>query len=155
MKIAIPTFGARVSPRFDCAQAVLVVTVDDGGPSERQELAASGWAPHERINRLIELGVDTVICGGIDCWSVESLQAAGVTIYAWVQGQVEDALATLLRGDQDSQALLQAGGRWQWRRFPAHDPPRGPSADPVQGPTCAGRHRRGRRGQGRRNGPAR
>ena len=27
-KIAIPTFGTRVSPRFDCAQAVLVVTID-------------------------------------------------------------------------------------------------------------------------------
>ena len=29
-KIAIPTFGTRVSPRFDCAQAVLVVAFDNG-----------------------------------------------------------------------------------------------------------------------------
>ena len=56
MKIAIPTFATRVSPRFDCARSILVVTIDEGEASERQELTASDWAPHERINRLLELG---------------------------------------------------------------------------------------------------
>jgi len=44
MKIAIPTFATRVSPRFDCAQSVLVVTVDEVGVPERQELPAGDWA---------------------------------------------------------------------------------------------------------------
>jgi len=40
MKVAVPTFGTRVSPRFDCAQEIAVVTVDKGCFSERLELAA-------------------------------------------------------------------------------------------------------------------
>ena len=99
MKVAVPLFGSRVSPRFDCAQIVLVLTVDAGDGTQRQELVASSWAPHERINRLAELGVETVICGGIDWWSAQSLQAAGITVYHSVTGEVDQALASLKRGE--------------------------------------------------------
>ena len=61
MKIAIPVFGARVSPRFDCAQSVLVVTTDNDIPSERQQFTVSDLGPHERINKLLDLGADTVM----------------------------------------------------------------------------------------------
>jgi predicted Fe-Mo cluster-binding NifX family protein len=147
VKIAIPTFGTRVSPRFDCAQAVLIVSVDDSESTKREELVASGWAPHERINKLLELGVDTVVCGGIDSWSVESLQSAGVTIYGWVAGEIEDMLAALLRGELDSEAVMEAGGRWGCRRFPGDDGIRGQSPGPGRGS-----RRRGRRGSGPRGG---
>ena len=117
MKIAIPTFGTRVSPRFDCAQEIAIVTVGEGRLSERLELPASDWPPHERIHRLRELGVDTVICGGIDRWTTRALQSAGVTIYGWVAGEVGDALAALLKGDLDEEAAMQGGGRCRCRRF--------------------------------------
>ena len=145
IKIAIPTFGTRVSPRFDCAQVLLVVTVDDGKPSAREELATPDWAPHERINKLLQLGVDTVICGGIDRWSVESLRSAGVTIYGWVAGEVDDALAALLRGDLDSEAATEARGRCGCRRFPADD---GTRRQPGFGRAIRRRAGRGR-GHGR------
>jgi len=143
VKIAVATFGTRVSPRFDCAQTVLVVTVDEGRPSAYQELRASDWAPHERINKLLELGVEVVVCGSIDQWSVESLRSAGVTIYGWVVGEVEDALAALLRGDWDSGSATQAGCRWGCRRFPGND---GPGARPR----ALGEGARGRGGHGRK-----
>ena len=146
MKIAIPTFATRVSPRFDCAQSVLVVTVDDGNASERRELSAGDWAPHERVNRLLELGVDTVICGGIDCWSVASLQSAGVTVYGWITGEIEDALSALLQGNLDSDAAMEDGGRCGCRRFPGDDEERDRSADSQRG-------RRRRRGRGGAGGP--
>ena len=148
MKIAIPTFGTRVSPRFDCAQEIAIVTVDEGRPSERLELAASDWPPHERIHRLLEFGVDTVICGGIDRWTTMALQSAGVTIYGWVAGEVEDAIATLLKGDLDDEAAMQRGGRCRCRRF-AGDKGAG-TAQPVP-PQGIRRHGRGggRHGRGR------
>lgn len=146
MKIAIPTFATRVSPRFDCAKSVLVVTIDNGEASERCELAASDWAPHERINRLLELGVDTVICGGIDCWSVASLQSAGVTVYGWITGEVEDALAAMLQGTLDSSAQAENNGRYGCRRFPGNDEERDRSTDSQRG-------RKRRRGRGGAGGP--
>jgi predicted Fe-Mo cluster-binding NifX family protein len=147
-KVAIPTFGTRVSPRFDCARAVLVIAIDDGKPSERQELVASNWAPHERINQLLELGVDTVICGAIDCWSAESLRSAGVTIYDWVTGEIEDSLAALLRGDLDSDTATEAGGRWGFRWSRADDGIGSQSPGFQEGAKPAGRHGRRRRGGG-------
>jgi predicted Fe-Mo cluster-binding NifX family protein len=143
-KIAIPTFAERVSPRFDCAQTVLLVTIDQQGEeSHREQFEASDWAPHERINKLLELGVNTVVCGGIDRWSVDSLRSAGVTIYGWVAGEVEDALAALLRGDLDSEAASRPGGRCRCRRFPGED-----GARPRLG--SEGRAGKGRGGQGRK-----
>jgi len=133
MKIAIPTFGTRVSPRFDCAQEVAIVTVDEGRRSERLELAASDWPPHERVHRLLELGVDTVICGGIDRCTTMTLQSAGVTIYGWVAGEVEDALEALLKGDLDQEAAMQGGGRCRCRRFAGAKGTKAPQPAPPQG----------------------
>ena len=99
MKVAIPTFGKRVSPRFDCAQAFLIVTVQNGSRYERKEISASGWAPHERVRRLLELDVDSVVCGGIDRWSAESLESAGVALHAPIVGEIEEVLAELIAGE--------------------------------------------------------
>ena len=148
MKIAIPTFATRVSPRFDCAQSVLVVTIDEGGEPGRQELTASDWAPHERINRLLELGVDTIICGGIDRWSAAALQSAGVTVYGWVTGEVEDALSALLQGDLDAEAAMGASGRYGCRRFPGDE-------EAGTGQPGSGQGTRGRGGGRRRRGGGR
>ena len=98
MKVAIPTFGKRVSPRFDCAQTFLIVTVQNGSPCERKEFSASGWAPHERVRKLLELEVDSVVCGGIDCWSAESLESTGVAIHAQIAGEIEEVLAQVIVG---------------------------------------------------------
>jgi len=153
VKIAIPTFATRVSPRFDCAQSLLLVTIDEGGVSSREELEVTGWAPHQRINLLAELGVGTVICGGIDRWSTALLQSAGITVYGWVTGEAEDALAALLQGDLDSEALAGKTGRCACRRFPGND---GAGTGPPLANQAIGR--RGGCGRkhagGRRPGPA-
>ncbi len=150
MKIAIPTFSTRVSPRFDCAQSVLVVTIDEGETPGRQELTVGHWAPHERVNRLLELGVDTIVCGGIDRWSAASLQSAGVTIYGWVTGEAEDALSALLRGDLDTEDAGGGRGRCACRRFPGDEEPAAGPRGPGQGlgGRGAGRRRRGGGGGG-------
>jgi len=147
MKIAIPTFGTRVSPRFDCTQEIAVVTVDEGRGSERLEFAVSDWPLRQRIDRLLELGVDTVICGGIDRCTTAALQSAGVTIYGWVAGEVEDALEALLEGDLDQEAAMQGGGRCRCRRFAGAKGTNAPQPAPSQGVTgldsSGGRHGRG------------
>ena len=108
MKVAIPTFGKRVSQRFDYAPAFLIVTVQNGSSREREELSASGWAPHERIPRLLELGVDSIVCGGIDCWSAEILKSAGVAIHSQIVGEIDKVLARLLQGNLRSDAVTDA-----------------------------------------------
>ena len=146
MKIAIPKFGERVSPRFDCAQVFLLFEIHDGESPKRREIEATGWAPHERIHRLVELGVDAVVCGGIDCWSVESLHAAGVTVYGWVVGEVDDALARLLAGNLEPDAVMRAASGGRCRQFRGGNDSAGQPAGPGRRGKCRGR-RAGNRGQ--------
>ena len=122
MRIAIPTFGTRVSPRFDCAQTVLLVQIEEGSRPETQQLDASGWAPHTRINKLLELGVEVLVCGGIDCWSAQSLQSADVAIFCGVTGEAQEALQAYLRGEllaTDSAAVDGESGFARGRRSAA------------------------------------
>lgn len=63
--IAITVFGTRVSSRLDCAESVLLVTVDNNTVKKRERVRPVQFNPLEKINMLIKLGVDAVICGGI------------------------------------------------------------------------------------------
>lgn len=78
---------------------MLLVEIVDSVRASRQEIETTDLAPHERINKLIELGIDTVVCGGIDRWSAESLQSSNVKIYAGNTGEAEDALKKLIEGE--------------------------------------------------------
>lgn len=99
MKLAIPLFGSRVSPRFDCAPAFLIVIVEQGHEIQRQVLAAVGWTPEQRVAELKALAVNAVICGGIDRWSAEVLRTAGVKVHNAVTGDADEVLALEIRSE--------------------------------------------------------
>jgi predicted Fe-Mo cluster-binding NifX family protein len=111
MRIAIPTFMTRVSPRFDCASTVLLLTIDNGQIESREALAADGWTAATRVKRLVELGIDCVICGGIDVRSAESLRSAGITVRGGITGEIADALADLVDGKVTSTDYLSDRGK--------------------------------------------
>ena len=170
MQIAIVTFGSRVSPRFDCAQSVLLVRAEESKVVGKEEIFSTDWAPHQRVAELAKRNVEVVICGAIDRWSAESLDAEGISILAWITGEVEDALACFLRGELVPEAIMGAGGRCcgRWRFGDGkgglanelsnlsgtpenrEQTPYMPAADPRPG---AGAGRGARRGRRRGRGP--
>ena len=119
MKIAIPLFDRRISPRFDCAGSFLIVSVENDKIAEWRKLSASDWTCRQRVEKLSELEVETLICGGIDRLSAGLLAFNGVMIYSWVTGIAEDALRTFLRGELESGTMVGPGGRpsgrWRFR----------------------------------------
>lgn len=109
MRIAIPTFGTRVSPRFDCAETLLLVVLDEDTPTDRYEVEISGWDSNKRINRIVEFRTDTVVCGGIDRSSMEYLQSVKIRVIDGVVGAVDIALAALLAGSLTGRLPVSAG----------------------------------------------
>lgn len=117
MKIAIPIFGPRVSPRFDCAPALLIFTVENGKVVERGEVLLTNLDPGQRLERLRELNVQTLICGGIDGYSAQVLKAHRIQVTAWVAGEAEEAMKYYLRGALKSGSNLCPGcGRNRYRQ---------------------------------------
>ena len=117
MKIAIPLFGARISPRFDHSKKFLLVEAENDTIIKRQELLIEGWTSLTVIRRLKELGVDALVCGGIDRFSAWQLNFNGIRIYPWVTGEVEKVLRCFLEGKLEAGTMMGPGGRQcsMWR----------------------------------------
>jgi len=118
MKIAIPVFHTKVSPRFDQTQGFVLLETNTDGVVARENLATKGWSVSAKMRRLVDLGIDTLICGGIDHASMQYLSVNGVTIYSWVTGEIDDAVTCFLDNRMKPGIILgsqgKMTGRWQF-----------------------------------------
>ncbi len=99
MKVAIPIFGSRVSPRFDFAPSLLLCTLREGKIVDREQIPLMSWTPWQRVEKLKEMRVKALICGGIDGHSAQLLKDGKIQVISWVCGGVEEALSCYLRGE--------------------------------------------------------
>lgn len=99
MRVAVPVYESRVSPRFDCTTGLLVATVADGAVGDREVVADEASNPLERIGRLRELGVEAVVCGAVTGFELRQLAANGIEVFPWVSCEADAALAALARGE--------------------------------------------------------
>jgi predicted Fe-Mo cluster-binding NifX family protein len=106
MRVAIPIFGPRVSPRFDCAPSLLLFTVENGKVVERGEAYLTHLDLWQRLGRLRELGIQALICGGIDGHSARVLQDYQIQVISWVAGEADEAMKLFLQGELKSGSFL-------------------------------------------------
>lgn len=118
MKVAIPVFYNRVSPRFDFAPEMLIITTGRGGKeSRRKRVDTLGWSVADRIRFLEREGVNSIICGGIDNFSHINLQMRGIKVYCWITGYVNDVLQMLATGKLEDGLMILPHGRCRRWRF--------------------------------------
>jgi predicted Fe-Mo cluster-binding NifX family protein len=164
MKIAIPAFHSKVSPRFDTAQELVLLEVIDGKVINRERQPLQAYSAAGKIKKLLEQGVDTLICGGIDRLSRQQIGFNRIEVYSWVTGEIEDAVSCFLRNGLNSGTILGSNGkkegRWQFRQRgflrnvlqkSAHRGSAEASMLPESNPDEMGRGKRGA-GQGRGKG---
>ena len=99
MRAAIPVFGSRVSPRFDCGTALLVADIHNGEVVTTEQLVNGATNALQRIGQLRELGVEVVVCGAITGFVLRHLAANGIRVYSGVFCEAGEALAALARGE--------------------------------------------------------
>jgi predicted Fe-Mo cluster-binding NifX family protein len=117
MKIAIPVFQTKISPRFDQTQGFIVVETEKANVISKKHLSTIGWTALDKMRHLVSLRIDTLICGGIDRASLQYLSFNGLTVYSWVTGEVDDALACFLDNRMKPGLILGANGKMmgRWR----------------------------------------
>ena len=120
MKIAIPHWQSRVSPVCDEARQFLVVHIRDRQEVGRSEVpvALPGTDLLGRAAQLLDLGVQTVICGAISKGFETVLVGVGIQVVSQVCGEVEDVVQAFQTGtlEQDRFALPGCGRRRRRRQ---------------------------------------
>ena len=102
MKAAIPLFGKRISPRFDCAQSFVLVTILDQSVTSRQNQSIEDSMPFVKAQRLKDLNVDTLICNGVDEGTLESLKSLGIRVLSDIRGEVDEVIDLYIGGKLDN-----------------------------------------------------
>lgn len=124
MKIAIPVFHTKISPRFDQTQGFVLLETNNASIVARENLTTKGWSVIAKMKQLLELEVDTLICGGIDRASLQYLNFNGVKIYSWVTGEIDDAVTCFLDNRMKPGIILgeqgKMVGRWQFCKGKNH-----------------------------------
>jgi len=98
MKVAIPTFEDRVSPRLEAAPEVCIVDLDetpartDSGPGLAVGLVS--W-----LDALERAGVEWVLCGAVSPALVQVFTSRGLRVRAGVAGDVEAVVEALQGGE--------------------------------------------------------
>ena len=109
MKIAIPVFENRISPRFDCAPGLRLCEVEGDKITGTREIFCQGFNDNERVSQLKDLGVDTLICGGLPNYLLSILRNIGIKVIPWVAGDTGEALTLFLRGRLNSGMVICPG----------------------------------------------
>jgi predicted Fe-Mo cluster-binding NifX family protein len=140
MRIALTTYDGRISPVYGVAREVLLVVFENGREVHRERRAVNGDSPTRQVRRLAELGVDTLICGGITTSQVELLHAAGIRVVDQVAGPVEQVIQDYISGTLNDRSPSRGGSvdrpRSQTHESTSSDPPQ-PHSDsqvPPNGP---------------------
>jgi predicted Fe-Mo cluster-binding NifX family protein len=111
LKVAIPMFDSRVSPRFDLASKLMIVIIENGKVVDRKEHYLINLHPIRRTTLLCELGIKVLICGGISNFSERLLIGNGIDVIPMVQGEVEEVINLFLNGKLSSAIIPIILGR--------------------------------------------
>ena len=82
--LAITTFGDRVSPRLDCAESALLVTLEDGEIVGYASVRLVQTNPLQKIDLLVRLGVDVLICGGLTEACAQKLETTVIILISTI-----------------------------------------------------------------------
>jgi len=119
MKAALTIWDGRISPVFDVSRQALILTIEDGAMASRRCESIDAQNPSAKIDQLLALGVRTLVCGAISRPLHRELTDRGVTVIAFVAGQVDDVVASFLAGKLPTAELSMPGCLRKRQRFGA------------------------------------
>ena len=121
MKIALPIFENRISPRFDFSPEVWIIQVEKGEVLKEEKFSTINLNPLQRLDQIASNGVNKVICGGIDDFSRNQLGSKGIAVVQDVMGEADIVFDLFMRGRlRPGLCCERKGGRslGAWKRDP-------------------------------------
>jgi predicted Fe-Mo cluster-binding NifX family protein len=98
MKVAIPLFKNRISPRFDFCPEIWIIELNNGEVINQEKWSMENFNLQQRLDQLTSKGVNKIICGGIDNFCMDHLGNMGIDVIQNVAGEAGEVLNLFLRG---------------------------------------------------------
>ena len=98
MKIAVTYDNGQVFQHFGHCENFKIYMVEDGAVRSAVTVSAVGSGHGALAGFLKNLGVETLICGGIGGGARTALAEAGIKLYPGVKGSADESVAALLSG---------------------------------------------------------
>jgi predicted Fe-Mo cluster-binding NifX family protein len=108
MKAAIAYWQSRVSPVFDVADRLFLITIEDSREVHRESLRLTSRDPFERARKLAERGVDVLLCGAVSHGLEKALVAAGIRVLGFLGGKLESIVSAFINGQLNDGRLPRA-----------------------------------------------
>ncbi len=99
MKVAVTYEDGQVFQHFGHTRQFKVYEITDGAILGEQVVDTMGSGHGALAGFLLDLGVDTLICGGIGGGAQAALGEAGIRLFGGVSGEADAAVKALLAGN--------------------------------------------------------
>lgn len=98
MLVCLACYENRIAALLETANHLRIYELRQGRASLSADLPAPGGGPRSLAGLLGSLGVETLVCGGLDGTWERTLRDGGIVPRAWVGGEVDQVLAALEQG---------------------------------------------------------
>ena len=98
MKIAVTYENENIFQHFGHTVQFKIYKVEDGKVVDSHIVNTNGSGHGALTEMLSEMGVDSLICGGIGAGAQNALAEAGIQLYGGVSGSADLAIEALLAG---------------------------------------------------------
>jgi len=109
MKAAVTVWDGRVAPVFDVSRRAVILTIENGSVVRRLDENIDTSSGALKLDRIRDLGIETLICGAISEPFYRELVARGVTVIGFVAGDLERVLTCFLAGRLPTPRLCMPG----------------------------------------------
>ena len=128
MKVAFAIWDGRISPVFDTARELLVADIENDQVVEQHHEHLAELATGQRVAKLNNLGVETLVCGAISRPVADMLTASGIRLLPFIAGNTEEVVTAFLKQQLPGPAFLMpgcctSGRRRQGRRCTTEESP--------------------------------
>ncbi|PIE60041.1 MAG: dinitrogenase iron-molybdenum cofactor biosynthesis domain-containing protein [Desulfobulbus propionicus] len=109
IKVAVTAWGDRVSPVFDAAQKLLIVTIAEANIIDRHLVYFDSQHVAQLIQMLKNEKVAALICGAVSEEPALLLETADFELIPFISGQIDEVLAMLM-SEQPVWSMLKMPG---------------------------------------------
>jgi len=95
--IAVPVFLDRVSPLMDVSNRYMIYETEDGKIKQRLDISLNADGESQRVEKLKEIGVNTIICGAVSGYVAHIVGEKGMRLLSMIYGPIDEIIEHYLK----------------------------------------------------------